>query len=151
MWMKPSSFFNLFRKHQYEPGKLIVVFNQFAFYITTYILHNFGMKPNKAFQFMKSFQSAVNVDQELLVEVLTERIIENVVGEISSLMDVNAKIMYMKDLVFSLDKQNEEIQSSTAATEEIAASINEVARMSSHISEKTTESVDHATQGKKCH
>ncbi|EAZ83610.1 methyl-accepting chemotaxis protein [Lysinibacillus sp. FSL M8-0216] len=141
-------FFNLFRKHQYEPGKLIVVFNQFAFYITTYILHNFGMKPNKAFQFMKSFQSAVNVDQELLVEVLTERIIENVVGEVSSLMDVNAKIMYMKDLVFSLDKQNEEIQSSTAATEEIAASINEVARMSSHISEKTTESVDHATQGK---
>ena len=97
---------------------------------------------------MKSFQSAVNVDQELLVEVLTERIIENVVGEVSSLMDVNAKIMYMKDLVFSLDKQNEEIQSSTAATEQIAASINEVARMSSHISEKTTESVDHATKGK---
>ncbi|WP_416141698.1 globin-coupled sensor protein [Lysinibacillus capsici] len=141
-------FFNLFRKHQYEPGKLIVVFNQFAFYITTYILYNFGIKPNKAFQYMKSFQSAVNVDQELLVEVLTERIIENVVGEVSSLMDVNAKIMYMKDLVFSLDKQNEEIQSSTAATEQIAASINEVARMSSHISEKTTESVDHATKGK---
>lgn len=141
-------FFNLFRKNQYEPGKLIVVFNQFAFYITTYILHNFGLKPNKAFEYMKSFQSAVNVDQELLIEVLTERTIENVVAEISSLMDVNAKIMYMKDLVFSLDQQNEEIQSSTAATEEIAASINEVARMSSRISEKTTESVDHAVQGK---
>ncbi|MFJ8516981.1 methyl-accepting chemotaxis protein [Lysinibacillus xylanilyticus] len=141
-------FFNLFRKNQYEPGKLIVVFNQFAFYITTYILHNFGLKPKKAFEYMKSFQSAVNVDQELLIEVLTERTIENVVAEISSLMDVNAKIMYMKDLVFSLDKQNEEIQSSTAATEEIAASINEVARMSSRISEKTTESVDHAVQGK---
>ncbi len=141
-------FFNLFRKNQYEPGKLIVVFNQFAFYITTYILHNFGFKPNKAFEYMKSFQSAVNVDQELLIEVLTERTIENVVAEISSLMDVNAKIMYMKDLVFSLDKQNVEIQSSTAATEEIAASINEVARMSSRISEKTTESVDHAQQGK---
>lgn len=141
-------FFNLFRQHQYEPGKLIVIFNQFAFYITTYILHNFGIKPNKAFQYMKSFQAAVNVDQELLVEVLTERIVENVVGEVSSLMDVNAKIMYMKDLVFSLDKQNEEIQSSTAATEQIAASINEVARMSSHISEKTTESVYHATKGK---
>lgn len=141
-------FFNLFRQNQYEPGKLIVVFNQFAFYITTYILHNFGLKPYKAFEYMKSFQSAVNVDQELLVEVLTERIIENVVSEISSLMDVNAKIMYMKDLVFSLDKQNEEIQSSTAATEQIAASINDVARMSSQISEKTTESVDNAVSGK---
>ena len=48
---------------------------------------------------MKSFQSAVNVDQELLVEVLTERIIENV-GEVSSLMDVNAKLC-MKDLVLA--------------------------------------------------
>ncbi|MFJ7737413.1 methyl-accepting chemotaxis protein [Lysinibacillus sp. NPDC097287] len=141
-------FFNLFRKNQYEPGKLIVVFNQFAFYITTYILHNFGLKPYKAFEYMKSFQSAVNVDQEMLVEVLTERIIENVVSEVSSLMDVNAKIMYMKDLVFSLDQQSEEIQSSTAATEQIAASINDVARMSSQISEKTTESVDHAINGK---
>lgn len=141
-------FFNLFRKNQYAPGKLIVVFNQFAFYITTYILHNFGLKPNKAFELMKSFQAAVNVDQELLVEVLTERIIENVVSEISSIMDANAKIMHMKDLVFSLDQQTEEIQSSTAATEEIAASINDVARMSAHISEKTTESVDHAINSK---
>lgn len=141
-------FFNLLRKHQFELGKLIVVFNQFAFYTTTYILHNFGIKPYKAFEYMKSFQSAVNVDQELLVEVLTERIIENVVSEVSSLMDVNAKIMYMKDMVNSLDQQSEEIQSSTAATEQIAASINEVARMSSQISEKTTESVDHAVNGK---
>ena len=141
-------FFNLFRKNHYEPGKLIVVFNQFAFYITTYILHNFGLRPTKAFELMKSFQAAVNVDQELLVEVLTERILENVVAEISSLMDANAKIMYMKDLVVSLDQQTEEIQSSTAATEEIAASINDVARMSAHISEKTTESVDHAVNGK---
>ncbi|KOY83576.1 CZB domain-containing protein [Lysinibacillus macroides] len=145
---KTVKFFDLLRQQRYEPGQLIIVFNQFAFYITTYILHNFGIKPNKAFQYMKSFQAAINVDQELLVEVLTERIIENVVSEISSLMDVNAKIMYMKDLVFSLDKQHAEIQSSTAATEEMAASINEVARMSSHISEKTTESVDHATKGK---
>ncbi|MEG0259779.1 MAG: protoglobin domain-containing protein, partial [Lysinibacillus sp.] len=141
-------FFNLLRINQYEPGKLIVVFNQFAFYITTYILHNFGLKPNKAFEYMKSFQSAVNVDQEILVEVLTERILENVITEISSLMDVNAKIMYMKDLVLSLDTQNEEIQSSTASIEEIAASINEVARTSSNISEKTTESVDYATESK---
>lgn len=142
------SFFSLFRKKQFEAGKLIVVFNQFSFYIMTYILHKFGLKPNKAFEFMKSFQSAINVDQELLVEVLTERIIENVVAEVSSLMDVNAKIMYMKDLVYSLDQQNEEIQSSTAATEQLAASINDVARMSSHISEKTTESFDHAVNGK---
>lgn len=141
-------YFDLYRRNKFEAGKVIVVFNQFTFYITTHILNNIGFKPNKAFEIMKSFQSAINIDQELLVEVMTEKIIENVVREISSLMDANAKIMYMKDLVMALDKQHEEIQSSTATIEEISASINEVAKASTHISEKTTESVEDAVKGK---
>ena len=40
---------------------------------------------------MKSFQAAVNIDQQLLIEVLTERTIEHVVTEISSLIDANSK------------------------------------------------------------
>ncbi|SOC23882.1 methyl-accepting chemotaxis protein [Ureibacillus xyleni] len=142
------NFFNLFRKHHYEAGKLIVVFNQLSFFITTHILHNFGLKPNKAFSYMKTLSSAFNIDQQLLIETLTEKVIENVVSEISSLMDVNAKIMYMKDLVFSLDQQAIEIQTSTSATEELAASIADIARTSSNISEKTTQSVQYATNSK---
>lgn len=145
---KTVKFFNMFRERGYEAGKVIVVFNQFAFYVTTHLLYNFGYKPNTAFELLASFQAAVNVDQQLLIEAQDERLMEKVVGEISSLMDVNARIMYMKDLVFSLDRQSEELQSSTAATEQIAASINEVARSSSRISEKTTESLDNATTGK---
>lgn len=141
-------FFSKFRNDGYEPGKLIVIFNQFSFYITTHILQNFGLKPLKAFEYMKSLSSAVNIDQELLVEVLTERMLENVVGKIASLMDVNAKIMYMKDLVMNLDHQTMEIQTSTAATEQLAASINEIAHSSSLISEKTNESVDYAVNSK---
>lgn len=141
-------FFDILRKNRYEAGKTIVLFNQFSFYLHTLILHNFGLKPNKAFSLMKSLSSAINIDQEILVEVLTERIIENVVGEISGLMDANAKIMYMKDLINSLDKQAYEISTSTAATQELAASINEIARSSSNIAEKTNESVDNAVKGK---
>ena len=141
-------FFEILRKNRYEAGKTIVLFNQFAFYLHTLILHNFGIKPNKAFSLMKSLSAAVNIDQEILVEILTERIIENVVGEISDLMDANAKIMYMKDLVHSLDHQAYEISTSTAATQELAASINEIARSSSNIAEKTNESVDNAAKGK---
>ncbi|RUL53982.1 globin-coupled sensor protein [Lysinibacillus antri] len=141
-------FFNLFRANHYELGKLIVVFNQFSFYITTHVLNNFGLKPMKAFDYMKSLSAAVNIDQQLLVEVLTEKVIENVVSEISSLMDVNAKIMYMKDLIVSLDKQFLEIQTSTSATEELTASIADVARSSNYISEKTSESVQYATNSK---
>lgn len=138
-------FFKLLRQHHFEPGKTIVVFNQFCFYVTTHILHHFGYRPQKAFSLMKSFQSAVNIDQQLLIEVLTETMVEHVITEITSLVDANSKIMYMKDLIYSLDKQADEIQSSTAATEQITASIVEVAHSSTRISEKTNDSVTYAT------
>lgn len=142
------NFFYLFRHYKYEPGKTIVMFNQFAFYVTTHILYNFGFKPAKAFDFMRSFQAAINIEQELLFEVATERMVEHSVTEVSSLMDTTSQIMQMKDLIFNLDQQSNEIQSSTAATEEITASINEIAKNSSRISEKTAESVKYATDSK---
>jgi len=145
---KTIQFFDKFRQNRFEPGKVIVIFNQFAFYINTLILHHFGIKPHKAFNYMKSLSSAINIDQEILVEVSTERMIENVVEEIASLMNYNAKIMYMKDLITSLDSQAYEISSSSASTQELAASINEIARSSSAIAEKTTESVSNAVKGK---
>lgn len=130
-------FFYLFRHHKYEPGRTIVVFNQFTFYITTHILYNFGFKPAKAFDLMRSFQSAMNIDQEMLFESITERMLEHSVTEVSNLMDTASQIMYMKDLALNLDRQADEIQSSTAATEQVNASINEVASTTSNISEKT--------------
>ncbi len=141
-------FFSLLRSSRFEAGKLIVIFNQFAFYLNTHILNHFAVKPFKAFEYMRSLSAAINIDQEILIEVLTERIIENVVEEVASLMDANAKIMYMKDLIVSVDNQTQEITTSTAATEELAASINAVARSATQIAEKTNESVKNATLGK---
>ena len=137
-------FFDQIRKYKFEPGRTIVIFNQFAFYVTTHLLYNFGLKPAKAFDLMRSFQSAVNIDQELLFESFTERTLENSITEITQLIDTNSQIMYMKDLIYSLDRQTDEIQSSTAATEEITASIAEIARTSTLISEKTNQSVEYA-------
>lgn len=136
------TFFYLFRHYKYEPGRVIVIFNQFTFYITTHILYNFGFKPAKAFDLMRSFQAAMNIDQEMLFESITERMLEHSVSEVANLMDTASQIMYMKDLALSLDRQATEIQSSTAATEQVSASIAEVATTSSNISEKT----DIATQ-----
>ncbi|WP_301109911.1 globin-coupled sensor protein [Sporosarcina sp.] len=142
-------FFFILRKNQFEPGKTIVLFNQFAFYIQTHLLYHFGYRPGKAFELLKSLQSAVNIDQQLYIELMTEQTVEHVVTEISHLVDANTKIMFMKDLIFNLDHQSNEIQSSTAATEQISASITEVANTSSRISEKTADSVDYAINGKK--
>lgn len=141
-------FFHLLKLHRFEPGKLVVIFNQFFFYVMTHILHNFGIKPNKAYSYLTSLSKANNIEQELLIEVLTESMVESIFGDISKLMDANAKIMYMKDLVLNLDKQAYEIQNSTAATEQLSASINEIAKSSSNIAEKSNESVEYALNGK---
>ena len=89
------------------------------------------------------------LDQELFIEVQTERSLEETVTKITSLIEVNSKNMYMKDLIYSLDKQTDEIQSTTAAAEEITASIVEIAQSSSRISEKTGDSVYNATNSQK--
>ncbi|MEJ9282404.1 hypothetical protein, partial [Ureibacillus thermosphaericus] len=47
-----------------------------------------------------------------------------------------------------VDQQTTEIQNSTAAIEQVSASIGEVARASSQISEKTTDSVSNVIDGK---
>ena len=141
-------FFNLLRKKQFEAGKLIVAFNQFSFYLTTLVLHNFGLKPQLAFKYLKSVSSAMNIEQELLIEVMTERLLEDIVGELVSLTDANANIVYMKDLIHRLDIQTDDIASSTAASQQLAASISEIARSSSNIAEKTNASVENASKGK---
>lgn len=146
---KVADFFELLRKNRYESGKTIVLFNQFSFFVTTHILQQFNFRPAKIVAMMQSFQAAMNIDQQIFNEVFTEKIVENVVSEITSLVDSNAKIMFMKDLIFQLDQQNTEIQSSTAATEEISASIVDVANYSNRISEKTRDSVNYAMNSQK--
>lgn len=145
---KVISFYHMLKRYKCEAGKTIVLLNQFSFYVTSHILYNFGFKPAKAFNLLRSFQAAINIEHELLIEVITESTLEHSVTGVSSLMDTTSQIMFMKDLVINLDQQSNEIQSSSAATEEISASINEVAKNSSKISEKTAESVKYATTSK---
>ncbi|WLR51830.1 globin-coupled sensor protein [Bacillus tianshenii] len=142
-------FFNELRKKRYNLGKLIVAFNQFNFYLMTNLLSKKGMKPNRCMALMESLQRAVNIDQQLLLEVYSERLIEQVTEGIAGLMDKNAKIMFVKDLIQNLDRQNVEIQSVTAASEEMTASVTEVAKSASSVSEKTQQSVEKAVEGRK--
>ena len=141
---KSLNFFYQFRKHHFEPGKLIIVFNQFGFDLIN-LLHL--QRKNKTTALIHSVQLAINIDQQLLIELMTERMLENVVREISDLMDSNARIMSMKDLVQSLDEQNVQIQRTAAATQELSAAVSEVARTSTRISENTADSLSLAAQG----
>ena len=124
------------------------MFNQFNFYLMTNILHVFGLKPAACINYMQSTQKAINIDQQLLVESFSELMLEQVVDQIGSLMDETTNIMFVKDLIQYLNKQNSEIQNSVAAMQEMNAAISEVANSSSAISERTNTLVNHATNSK---
>ncbi|WP_100402721.1 globin-coupled sensor protein [Bacillus sp. FJAT-42315] len=136
------SFFYLLRNSHYNLGKLIVMFNQFNFYVITNTLHFLGLKPSNGIAYMQSVQRAINIDQELLTECFSEEMMEQVIQEIGQLMDETTKIMFIKDLVQLLDDQNVQVQTSTVATDEMRASINAVAESASTVSEKTGVLVD---------
>lgn len=137
-------FINKIRTEGLELGKVIVVFNQFSFYLTTHTLHQWGMQPNKCMNYISSLQKAINIDQELLVECYSEKLVEQVVGGIYHLMDQNSKITFIKRLVQLIDTQNTEVQNISTASEELSASIAEIAAASSTILGKTNNSVHEA-------
>lgn len=137
-------FVNKLRTAGLDLGKVIVAFNQFSFYLTTHTLHKWGMKPSKFMKYITSLQKAINIDQELLVECYSEKLVEQVVGGIYHLMDQNSKITFIKRLVQLIETQNTEVQNISTASEELSASIAEIASASSTILSKTNHSVNEA-------
>ncbi|QHC04141.1 chemoreceptor protein [Anoxybacillus sp. PDR2] len=141
------SFFHLLRREKVNIGKLIVAFNQFNFYMGTLLLSKGFLSPKRHLTLTRSLQRAFNIELEVLVEAYTEAMLEQIADGTAQLMEKNAEIMFIKDLLRSLDEQNADVQMVTAATEEINTSVSEVANAAMAIAEKTTSSVERAEKG----
>lgn len=140
-------FFKELKQNRYNIGKLIVVFNQLGFFFIMRLLHKKIFSLFRCTQLLESLQRAINIDQQILIEVYTEKIMEQVAEEITTLMDKNAEIIQIKDLIEQLNIQNSEIQTATAATEEMTASIIEVANNTTTVSEYTENAVGKIGKG----
>lgn len=142
------SFFILLRNSNFNIGKLIVAFNQINFFFNTVLLSKKGLTPKKCLNLMESLQRATNIEQQLLIEVFTEKIMEEASKGISHLISKNAEIMFIKDFLLKLEEQDLEVQSVTAAGEQLTASIDEVAQNTVSVAERTAETVTKSEEGK---
>lgn len=140
-------FFHLLRKQKVNVGKLIVAFNHLNFFILTTLLSKTALAPKRCLTLMETLQRAINIEQQLLVEVYTETMMEQITSGTAVLMEQNAEIMFIKDLLQALDQQNSDVQMVTAATEEMTTAVSEVAHAATVIAEKTTTSVERAEKG----
>lgn len=140
-------FFRLKEVHN-NIGELIVAFNQTHSFFMTLLMSNKKLSPTKRFELMESLQKAANVDQQLLTEFYNEKLLEDAAIGISQLLAKNAEIMFVKDFLRKLEEQDREIQSSTAAGEQLAASVDEVATNTTSVAQSSTETVKKSENGK---
>lgn len=141
-------FFNELRLAGYHLGKLIVVLNQLHFMFTTHILSKRGLLPHAALELLGTLQRAFNIDQQVLVHVFTGELMQTAADGIAELIGKNSEIMYIKDLLAKLEQQNDLSQNVAAASEQLTASIDEVAKNAVDVADRTEEAVRETEQGK---
>lgn len=143
-----NQFFHSLHEDHLSLAKTITAFNQLRFYITTNVLTGRFYSLKKKIKMILSIQRGFNVEQQILTEFFTVTIIENVTGKITNLLEKNAEIIFIKDLINNLDRQNVDVQTVAASAEEMSATIENTANTANQVAERTKASVTKSRQGK---
>lgn len=127
---------------------LVNMLMDLQFVIQTKVLAKQAIKPHQAMRSLTALQKALKVEQQILINVFTRARNEESAAGIASLIDKNAKIMQMKDLLHQVDEQNDHIQNVTAASEEMSSSISDVATNATEVAENSQSAAEKAERGR---
>ncbi|MGO0061172.1 methyl-accepting chemotaxis protein [Brevibacillus fluminis] len=116
--------------------------------MTSILMEKLHANPNRMMQNVLAIQKLAAFDQQLIVEVYMEETFKSFLIGISEMLDQFTELDTTKHLIIGMDKQIEESHSVTAATEEISASIQEVADHAIQVAERTDEAVLSAEHSK---
>lgn len=116
--------------------------------MTSIVMEKLHNKPNKMMKYVIALQKLAAFDQQLIVEVYMEKTIKNFLFGISDMLNHTTQLDTTRQLITSMDEQIAETHNVTAATEEMSASIQEVANHAVKVAEKTDEAVQSATESK---
>lgn len=116
--------------------------------MTSILMEKLHHKPNRMMKLVLAIQKLATYDQQLIVEVYMEETFKQFLFNISDLLNQMTSLNMTEQLIKGMDKQIEETHSVTAATEEMGASIQEVANYSQKVAEGTDEAVQSAEQSK---
>lgn len=127
---------------------LVNMLMDLQFIIQTKVLAKQAIKPHQAMRSLTALQKALKVEQQVLINVFTRARNEESAAGIASLIDKNAKIMQMKELLHQVDEQNDHIQNVTAASEEMSSSISDVATNATEVAENSQSAAKKAERGR---
>ncbi|MBU5444792.1 methyl-accepting chemotaxis protein [Paenibacillus sp. MSJ-34] len=116
--------------------------------MTSILMEKVHDKPHQMIQMVLAVQKLAAYDQQLIVEVYMEETFKSFLFGVSDLLNHTTQLDTTKQLIVSMDRQIEESYSVTAATEEMSASIHEVANHAVRVAEGTDQAVQSADQSK---
>ncbi|GEN31635.1 methyl-accepting chemotaxis protein [Cerasibacillus quisquiliarum] len=117
--------------------------------MTTIIMEKMYHRSEKMMQMVLAIQKLAAFDVQLIVEVYTQATVKQFLFGISDLLNYTTQLDTSRELINSMNKQKEETYSVTAATEEMTASIQEVAHHAVTVSEGTDDAVQSAVRSKR--
>lgn len=119
------------------------------FYVQTKVLAKQAVKPNQAIKSLYALQKALKVEQQILINVFTKVRNEENADGVAKLIDKNADIMQMKDLMKQVDAQNDHIENVTAASQEMSSSISDVASNATEVAGNSQNAAEKADRGRR--
>ena len=114
-------------------------------FMTTILMEKLYKDPNKMMQYVTAIQKVGTFDKQLIIDVYTESTFVNFLHEISSMLNDMTELDMTEQLIAGMEQQIEETHNVTAATQEMSASIQEVANHAIEVakgSENAVEKVD---------
>lgn len=117
--------------------------------ITSIVMEKWHSEPNRMMKTVLSIQKLAAFDQQLIVEVYMEETFKSLLFGISDTLNYTTQLDTSKQLLTKMDNMNGESYSVSTATEQVSASIEEVANHSIEAAEATDDAVRSAEQSKK--
>lgn len=105
-------------------------------------------KPARMMESVIAIQKLAAYDQQLIVEVYMENTFKNFLYGVSDMLNEVTEIDTTKKLIYSMEKQINETHNVSAATDQMSASIQEVANYAVKVAEGTDDAVHSAEKSK---
>lgn len=116
--------------------------------ITSMLMEKLHKKPDEMMKCVTAVQKLAAYDQQLVIQIYNENTFKVSVYGISDMLNQVTQLDMSRKLLQAVDHQKEETHSVTAATEEMSASIAEVANHAVTVSEGTDDAVQAAERSK---
>ncbi|WAA11289.1 globin-coupled sensor protein [Fervidibacillus albus] len=130
------------------PELFIPAYQLFVQIITNILIEKLSNKPNRLTDYINAVQKMASYDLQLIVQTYVDRTETDFLNRISVMLNRICRSDTTKQLIFSMEKQIDEIHNVTANSEEISASIEYIANNIEKVAEITNDGMQSAEKSK---